>query len=51
MILLYAFSLGIAIGSLNYLYFRNQGYKSSGAWFLSCCAFTALSFIVLKLFI
>ncbi|MCE2682102.1 MAG: hypothetical protein ACK49D_01250 [Flavobacteriia bacterium] len=51
MTLTYAFIIGIACGTLNYLYFRKQGYKSSGAWFLSCCAFTALTVIVLKLFI
>ncbi len=49
--LTYAFIIGIACGTLSYLYFRNQGYKSFGAWFLSCCAFTALTVIVLKLFI
>lgn len=38
------------LGTINWLYWRNKGYKSFETFFLSYCAFYALSVIILKMF-
>ena len=47
-VLLYSLLIGVSIGTITYLYNRQNGHKGVGQWYLSVMAFFALAFLVLK---
>ncbi|MFZ9587882.1 MAG: hypothetical protein ACO29U_09800 [Crocinitomicaceae bacterium] len=47
-ILLYSILIGLSIGTMTYLYNRQNGHKGFAQWYLSVIAFFALAFLVLK---
>lgn len=46
----YPIVTGLALGTLNYLYWRKQGYTSFTFFFLGSVAFIALSVMIFKMF-
>jgi len=46
--LLLALVIGITLGTINHLYLKSKGYKSSAQWFMQVVVFFALAFSVIK---
>jgi hypothetical protein len=51
MLIVYSSITGIVIGTINYLYFRKQGYTSISVLILGIFAFTGIAYTFLKTFI
>lgn len=49
-IFFYPIAIGLALGTLNWLYWRKQGYTSFTFFFLGSVAFIALSVMIFKIF-
>jgi len=46
--LLLALVIGITLGTINHLYLKSKGHKSSAQWFMQVVVFFALAFSVIK---
>ena len=46
--LLLALVIGITLGTINHLYLKSKGDKSSAQWFMQVVVFFALAFSIIK---
>ena len=47
---LYAITIGVSLGSINFLYWKKKGYTNFSNLYISIIAFFVLSLLILKLF-
>jgi len=47
-VLLLSILIGVSIGTITYLYNRQNGHRGFSQWYLSVMAFFALAFLILK---